>query len=64
MSTFGIDDVITMITNEDTDEDALGVMQTIRFRKLLDQIADQLHIDPEGHDAEWVRKAIVEKARA
>lgn len=60
---FGIDDIITMITEEDTDEDALSVIRTIRTRKLLDQIADQLHIDSEGHDAEWIRKAIVKEAR-
>jgi hypothetical protein len=58
------DDIITKVTEASTAVEALAIMQDVP-RSLLLAVADQLFIDdPDGHGSPWLRKAIVEEARA
>lgn len=57
------DIVIEHVTGARTDAAALAVVSKYPPR-VLRAVADQLYIDPEGHGAAWLRKAIVAEARA
>lgn len=57
------DTVITHITEASTDDKALAIVRKYPPR-MIRLVADQLHIDPEGHGVAWLRMAIVVEARS
>jgi hypothetical protein len=57
------DDVITAITEADTADDALAVLERIP-RQLLGAVADQLWIDTFGRSLATVRMLCLHEARA
>lgn len=58
-----VDDAITRITEAKDEFAAKWFVQTIPHRVLF-AIADQLHIETEGHGTQWVRNAVLKEARA
>lgn len=58
------DEIITRVTNAPDNGTAFLVMQLVRSRRTLEEIADQLYIDYEGKRSDTIRKAIVKEARA
>ena len=57
------DSIITMVTEATTPRDALAVLKGIPSATLL-AVADQLYVEADGHGAAWLRRGIVEAARA
>jgi hypothetical protein len=57
------DTVITHVTQARTDEKALAIARKYPPR-IIRLVADQLHIDPDGHGVAWLRQAIVREARS
>jgi hypothetical protein len=57
-----IDDIITRLTEAASMDAAYDVARTVP-RKMLLKVADQLHIEADGHGAEWIRWAITKEAR-
>ena len=58
-----VDDVITKITEAPNDSMAKAIMRSVPHKLIL-QVADQLHIETEGHGDGWLRTEIVREARA
>ena len=58
-----VDDAITRITEAKDEDIAKRIAHAIPHRVLF-AIADQLHIETEGHRTSWVRNAVVKEARA
>lgn len=58
-----VDDAITRITEAKSDAAAKAIMLSLPHRVLF-AVADQLHINTEGHGTSWVRNAVVKEARA
>lgn len=58
-----VDDVITRITKAPSYEVANAIMRTVP-RKMLLEVADQLHIETEGHGLQTIRTAVIKEARA
>jgi hypothetical protein len=58
-----VDDVITRITEADTDAEAMAVLESIP-RRVLAEVADQLYVDTFGRSLETVRKECLREARA
>jgi hypothetical protein len=57
------DTAITRITRAATVREAEGITATLQRRDVL-AVADQLHIETEGHGMPWLRRAIVTEARS
>jgi hypothetical protein len=57
------DTAITRITCAATVREAEGITATLQRRDVL-AVADQLHIETEGHGMPWLRRAIVTEARS
>lgn len=58
-----VDDAITRITEAVDEYKAKKIAHAIPRRVLL-AIADQLHVETEGHQTQWIINAIVKEARA
>ncbi|HWI69472.1 MAG TPA: hypothetical protein VNS88_14050 [Nitrospiraceae bacterium] len=58
-----VDEAITRITEAGDDNKARAIAQVLGHRVLF-AVADQLHIETEGHGTSWVRNAVVKEARA
>lgn len=58
------DDIITQVTQAPTGHGALAVLEMLASPAMLRVIADQLHIEAEGHGNPWIRRAIVREARS
>jgi hypothetical protein len=63
MMALTVDDVITRITEADTSDEALAVLERIP-RRTLEEVADQLYVDTWGKSLASVRVACLEEARA
>jgi hypothetical protein len=57
------DDVITRITEADSEEAAYTIMLSVPVRIVM-QVADQLYVQTEGRGTNWIRRAVVREARA
>ena len=57
------DTVITHLTQARTGDAALAIARKYP-PKMIRLVADQLHIDPDGHGVAWLRRAVVAEARS
>ena len=57
-----VDDAITRITEAGNDTKARAPRNLTH--RVLFAVADQLHIETEGHGTQWVRNAVLKEARA
>jgi hypothetical protein len=57
-----VDDAITRITEAKDERKAKMIVGA--HPPVLFAVADQLHIETEGHGTQWVRNAVVKEARA
>lgn len=58
------DDIVTRVTEAATRADATRVIEGVREMATLRAVADLLYVEAEGHGAPWLRRAIVNEARA
>jgi len=58
-----VDVAITLITEAGTENKAREIVGRLSHRVLF-AVADQLHIETNGHGTSWVRNAVVKEARA
>ena len=58
-----VDDMITKITEAPTEQAAKAIMQSVPRRIVL-QMADQLHIDMWGHGTVWTINEVIKEARS
>ena len=58
-----IDEAITRITEAEDDKAAKLIVHSLSKRVLL-AVADQLYIEAEGHDTQWIRNQVFKEARA
>jgi hypothetical protein len=58
-----VDDVITRITEAEDNRKALAIAMSLS-RRLVEAVADQLHIETAGHEPQWLRGEIVKEARS
>ena len=59
-----VDEIITRVTQAPAQADAETVINAVRSRAMLAEVADLLHIDAAGHAPAWIRTAIVTEARS
>jgi hypothetical protein len=62
-ATATVDEIITAITHAATMADAAEIMRTVPGA-MVRTVADQLHIEADGHGLPWLRRAAVQEARA
>jgi hypothetical protein len=58
-----VDEIITRVTEAESIDSAYGIIRSVPY-KMLRKVADQLHIEADGHGAEWIRWAVVKEAKA